>query len=543
MARKILISFLGTGVYVNKESREYRTARYHLGENDLGDYTFVAAALKKHYGIHSTFLIGTAHSMWEEVYRWHRENDSLPVDDDVYFEIAEGCEKANYKSELSILHKEAVEEALGNDSKVVLIKYGITEEEVRENINIILGLERFLRRDDELIVDVTHSFRSHPLFMMNLLLYLQNVSKKRIKISHIHYGMLEISRELRYVPILELKSIMEINDWITGAYSFSQFGNAYMISKLIEPEKKNVATLLNNFSDMMNLNHLFAIRSLAQRLTSIKKEQYNTYLPGMIITPIVNNFINTFKPYAKTKDSVFQLKVARWQLSHRKYAQAFLTLSESIVSLVCEENDYNTEDFQNRDAARKALRPNSDSQLICDDEWIALYRKIRKLRNATAHAIETKTNSREMIATLEEATRKLGEILGCQDVAISSQTSRTAVFINLSNHPVEKWSPKQRDAAATYGRMMDIPFPPIPPNATSDDIRKLADKYVQEIQVINASQDVTVHIMGEMTFTFTVIEQLKNFGIRCVASTTKRNVTEQNGQKTSTFEFVQFRDY
>ena len=246
MPRKILISFLGTGVYANRESREYKTAHYHLGENDLGEHTFVAAALEQHYGIHFTFLIGTAHSMWEEVYRWHRENDSLPVDDDVYFEISEGCEKANHKSELNIPHKEDVEEALGNDSKVVLIKYGITEEEVRENINIILELEHFLKSGDELIVDVTHSFRSHPLFMMNLLLYLKNVSKKRIKISHIHYGMLEISRELDYVPILELKSIMDINDWITGAYSFSQFGNAYMISKLIEPEKKTWLHCLTN---------------------------------------------------------------------------------------------------------------------------------------------------------------------------------------------------------------------------------------------------------------------------------------------------------
>lgn len=412
MARKILISFLGTGSLEKKESRIYKKANYHLGDNDLGEHTFVAAALEKHYGIDSTFLIGTVHSMWEEVYRWHRENKSLPFDDDVYLEIAEGCEKANHLSDLSIPHKEAVEESLGNDSKVVLIKYGITEDEVRENINIILGLERFLKSGDELIIDVTHSFRSHPLFMMNLLFYLQNVSKKKINISHIHYGMFEMSKELTFVPVLELKSIMEINNWITGAYSFSQFGNAYMISNLVEQENKSVSTILGDFSNMMNLNHLYAIRSAAQKLTGIKNTNYGTSLPSMIINPIVDDFISEFQPNKKIKDSLFQLKVARWQLDHRKYAQAFLTLSESIVSLVCEENKIDTGDFDNREYAKAALGyQNADNSLKCDKQLKDLYKKIRKLRNATAHAIETKDNPNKMISTLKNVTKELEEII------------------------------------------------------------------------------------------------------------------------------------
>ena len=65
--RKILISFLGTGTFEQKETRTYKKARYHLGDNDLGEHTFVAAALENHYGIDSTFLRGTVHSMWEEV--------------------------------------------------------------------------------------------------------------------------------------------------------------------------------------------------------------------------------------------------------------------------------------------------------------------------------------------------------------------------------------------------------------------------------------------------------------------------------------------
>jgi len=49
--------------------------------------------------------------------------------------------------------------------------------------------------------------------------------------------------------------------------------------------------------------------------------------------------------------------------------------------------------------------------------------------------------------------------------------------------------------------------------------------------------------MGEMTFTFQLVERLKAFGIRCVASTTKRVVEEDGDKRTYTFKFVQFREY
>jgi hypothetical protein len=52
-----------------------------------------------------------------------------------------------------------------------------------------------------------------------------------------------------------------------------------------------------------------------------------------------------------------------------------------------------------------------------------------------------------------------------------------------------------------------------------------------------------VHIMGEMTFTFALVNLLKEVGIKCIASTTKRNVEEIDGKHVSTFQFVQFREY
>lgn len=239
---KILVSFVGTGGLIRREKqgesflaseRQYKTTRYHLGEEDLGEFPFVVAALTQYHNVDKVILIGTAHSMWEEVYRYFGEKRFGTINDDIYYEIAEHCGNATHKSELKLPHKEEIEKVLGGESKIMLIRYGLNEEEITDNISIVLGLNDLINTGDEIIVDVTHSFRSLPIFMMNLLLYLTNVSSKKPKISHIYYGMLEMVNTLRYAPVVDLKKIMELNKWIVGAAAFKNYGNAYQISELL----------------------------------------------------------------------------------------------------------------------------------------------------------------------------------------------------------------------------------------------------------------------------------------------------------------------
>ena len=119
------------------------------------------------------------------------------------------------------------------------------------------------------------------------------------------------------------------------------------------------------------------------------------------------------------------------------------------------------------------------------------------------------------------------------------------MFINLSNHPSDCWGKAQLETARkNYGEIIDMAFPQITPNASNDELEILAQEYVQRIMSLAKSQNVTVHIMGEMTFTFMVVTRLKEMGIRCVASTTERKTTyKADGTKLSEFSFVKFREY
>lgn len=119
------------------------------------------------------------------------------------------------------------------------------------------------------------------------------------------------------------------------------------------------------------------------------------------------------------------------------------------------------------------------------------------------------------------------------------------MLINLSNHPYSQWSVEQIEAALQFGECLDLPFPVVNPEGDSEYIADLAAKYLKKIEKVAVSFDnLTVHLMGEMTFTYALLELLKEHKVRCVASTTLREATELgNGQKESTFRFVQFRDY
>lgn len=418
MANKILISFLGTGPLESKVNRQYKTANYHLGDSDLGKYPFVSAALKKYYAIDKVLLVGTVHSMWEEVYRWYSEDSNMPIDEGIYWKIADTCEKSGHSSPLSMPHQDAVEEALGKGSKVILIKYGIDEEEIKENINIVLGLQQYLDEGDELIVDVTHSFRSLPLFMMNLIVYLQNVSSKRIKISHIHYGMLEVIRELGYAPIIDLRSMLDVNDWITGAYAFSMFGNTYKISKLLENENKSVAPILKGFSDAMNLNYLYPMQAEAQKLSGIKNKDYKTDLPKLIINPVVEDYVKTFLVRDQLHEqSFFQLKLADWQFKHKKYGQAYLTSNDALITYICELNGFTWKQKSGRDKAKEILQKKREGH--CTPEMEDWFNNHNERRNGIAHTVRLKNkttgkdlSNKEIIHLLEVDIEELKQIFG-----------------------------------------------------------------------------------------------------------------------------------
>ena len=120
------------------------------------------------------------------------------------------------------------------------------------------------------------------------------------------------------------------------------------------------------------------------------------------------------------------------------------------------------------------------------------------------------------------------------------------MLINLSNHPSANWSKEQQQAAQVYGTITDMPFPAIAPTFNSNVIKDLAEHFFIKVMsefATHSDKPSAVHVMGEMTFAFTLIALLQKKDITCLASTTERQVEEQQGKKLVSFNFVKFRTY
>ena len=183
-----------------------------------------------------------------------------------------------------------------------------------------------------------------------------------------------------------------------------------------------------------------------------------------------------------------------------------------------------------------------------DSRLISSYATLHSIRNGINHAWTTQN------LKIESAIGKIKkELETCERLyednkfsnisSIDERKECPKMFINFSNHPYADWSDAQKGAFADFGEVKEVPFPPIGPDWSSEKINEEADKYCMQIFSISEDKDVTVHIMGEMTFCFAVVSRLKEAGIRCVASCSERNVTVEGGKKISQFDFVGYREY
>ena len=106
----------------------------------------------------------------------------------------------------------------------------------------------------------------------------------------------------------------------------------------------------------------------------------------------------------------------------------------------------------------------------------------------------------------------------------------------ISNHPVAKWddSPKMGWDVIDY-----IPFPNIPAAMPKEKVIDLADDLFSNI--VREYPEHTVTIQGEFSLTCAVVSRLSLSGREVIFPTTERVTVEKDGNKISTFTFVQWR--
>lgn len=438
-----------------------------------------------------------------------------------------------------------------------------------------------LQEGDELYIDITHSFRYLPM----LLLVLCNYAKflKQTKVVHISYGNYEAKAPVK--PLVDLMPLVEVQDWTFAASDFLRNGRTASFTALVKERIQPILKETKGQDEDARALRLFLNRlePLSQSLTTVRGKAIidggifrdlndsaqnlkNTLIPAM--APLIDKIKDSFSGFDPTSSIENGFEAAQWCYDKQLYQQSITILQETLKGYTAEQAGYPCDEQRYQDLAAAAynitvkkrperewkLGENNDDQedfnrrkvivkrmlsLPLVQELCGLYDEISQLRNDFNHAGIRPNPMSDIPTQIERKMVRLFEALKDDKL-----TSAPPLFLNLSNHSSDKWGEAQLDAARAYGKVVDMPFPEIDPGATTEEIYILAEEYAEEITSRYPDRDLTVHIMGEMTFCFRLVTLLHARGVRCVASTTQRKTSElEGGKKESIFEFQEFREY
>ena len=450
-----------------------------------------------------------------------------------------------------------------------------------------------IQEGDELYFDLTHGFRYLPMLVMVLINYSKFLCGTTVR--SITYGNYESRNVKNEAPIIDLLPLSALQDWTFAAGQYLDSGN---VNRLVKMSKETVAPILKNSEgrDENAKTLIKFIRALENSIDDIQmcrginivdainiSEVCNTarMLSSTCITPlnpIFDKIKQTLKEFVDYTSERNGFAAAKWCIENNLYQQAITIARENIVTYVCLNlhlnyknehdrnlvdrafyiNEYNTPELEwkidqnstpeEQELDRCTIKRILENKMI--PSLCVIFNKCRDIRNDINH-FGMRNNPSKSIRLKEKIKTIVREIYELYDAKHSNDVNAPIIemgnklLLNITNHPSNQWDENQLKAAAKYGQVVDISFPKIDENADESYISELADEYLAKILAYtDVSKDVTVHIMGEFNFTFSLLKRLQQYGITCVASTSKRIVQEISpGNKEVCFKFERFRKY
>jgi len=348
---KVYLSFLGTNDYVD--------CHYVLGEQESPLVKFVQEALvgfccrdwTKEDRLVFFLTVEAARNNWE----------------DGHFTDAQGAPKPGLRRRLQGLQ-------LAPAIQPVMIPGGRNEADIWQLFQTVL---QQLKPRDEVIVDITHAFRSIPLLAMVVLGYAQVM--KQIRIAGIYYGAVEVLgtvedlRQLppaqRRAPIFDLTPFSALLDWTLAIDRFLATGDARRVCDLartsVRPILKEtqgrdqeaqairrLADLLEKFTiNLSTCRGQEIAQNAAELQQALAVSQYPDLLPPL--KPLLYQLHKTMQDFTgqTVRDG---LRAVRWCLEHNLLQQGFTILQEFLLTHFVSQNGYDPSDRMKRDLASQA---------------------------------------------------------------------------------------------------------------------------------------------------------------------------------------------
>ena len=335
MKRRVFISFLGTNSYVQ--------CRYDINGVVSAPVRFVQEALIEHWC-----------KDWTEQDRilifctskeTTGENGSKEINwlDNGQTRVTEESEKIGLQHRLQDLQTR-----IGLKARIEQfdIEAGFSEEEIWSIFDTVYAK---LQIDDQIYFDVTHAFRSIPLF--SIVLFNYSKFMKDTRLVSIMYGAFEklgpankvkeLPVEQRVAPVIDLTNIARLQEYNQIASSLKDFGKVKRLKEVITSELVNspdqtVHDLGKSISELdeyiatINLNEIKAGKFISKFRNNYK----NVKRKMLVAKPISNLLDELFK---ETQDFVGEnnyrnIEAAiNWTIKHDMLMQAFPLTEEYVI--------------------------------------------------------------------------------------------------------------------------------------------------------------------------------------------------------------------
>lgn len=414
------------------------------------------------------------------------------------------------------------------------------------------------------IIDITHGFRSQPFFAAAVTAFVRAVDPEPAPL-RVVYGSFEARDERGIAPIWELTAFVDLLDWTREIMLFLKTGRAAGVAERTEalgralsrawadggkagpqPSLPALAKALAAFGADLETVRTGSLLlgdgkqagtagRLVEAIAAVRHEVDRQLPPLADVLHRIEAMARPLTGCEKTLNTAnghaALVALARLYADMGRYSEAATTVREGLVTL-----------YASDDAARPglpgfSLEHRAEAERLWQMRDRDLGRRVAKPRNDIDHG-----GYRPQPLPAAKLVRQINDLVEAFNHAKAKPAAGCdPVFVNISNHPSAEWAEAQRAAAlALAPRIVDLPFPPVPPVATAEEVAALAE------QVVAAVPESATHalVQGEFTLAFALVQALQRRGVHCLAATTERTVERTaEGDDLRRFAFVAFRPY
>lgn len=243
------------------------------------------------------------------------------------------------------------------DIKAVDIPDGDSEERLWE---IFTKVYDEFDENASIIFDMTHAFRSLPLFGMTVINYSHYL--KNTTLEGIYYGAFEAGgKKTGKAPVFNLTPAFDLMTWTSAANSFTKYGVTEELCKRIRWNKSQIESanqLSNSIKEMEStLNYMRGNQIVSGQVFDNCRKNIDKYketegIPAL--SPIldkVNEKISEFK----TNEPLNFIHAVQWYIDHSMPAEALSMMKEGAITYLLKQNGQDYTDWDLRDVLGRRL--------------------------------------------------------------------------------------------------------------------------------------------------------------------------------------------